>query len=848
MASKNFSGVLRDPLGDLASKDKYRFTHVSTTGEVIRGSTSYLNIGNDGVYDIDIEYGNVTIDSYSQLGKRWINQGTTTINADTVVTTLPALLNALVPASEPLLLELQALLADAEQAASDAADSAAEAAANEGVALQNRQAIEAVYKAQGYNNVFFFEDGFTYTESNDVGVYEDGTAWTYADSGALPVAVAAGTVPSEGVYKGVKVALPPFDTVADMESATYLSTLPEDTNIVWNGYYVKGDGGGNSGLLKFGAHTEDGGSIFSVGANTYIEANLKGRKVSVLKFGALANDNSKGVHNFSAIRAALKFCLLKSESIVWDAIEKQSTLNFPAGEYFITGNSPLRISGQELVASGSMSGYRRGLNITGDGVASTMLTLSSDTGDDVWFYDSTDGETSPPTWGYQFNHYSGITFRDDKSRDNPNDQRVVGSKVGGWNLESAGWEGWPEWSDCQLSSLDTILRLTGAANDDHIRWTNVKVNACRDHVFYVDNNQSVGHVLIGCEINCSGDVFRILSGGWAYMEGGSVIINERTVGGLPAKDPTIRGFFHYNPTGASSGGQYRNQSFAFKGLTFETYDEYNRIVHCEGDSQNSMVNVKFEDCSWATEAEVPSGGGQAVTASWDRRDAFNLEGEHNAFVTLTRCDLQGRHEYKIHNKSQVWSSSWIRFNQCQVGWQINTTAMPTGGSLSGRCYADTSRGGIQAHGTTWKAQSQTLYRNYAQDFNKIPKPADCGLQPMTFEASLYSDGDIWPDTNGNQTRLYLPESAFVWKSSIFKSEWEPSSPTANYGINLKRSLDATTILSYGGNGDEGRGFINESVLTVPYKISNSNEYVYLSLSGSASEGHPREGFCSVFYR
>lgn len=65
---------------------------------------------------------------------------------------------------------------------------------------QSRQAIEAVYKAQGYNSVFFFEDGFTYTESNDVGIYEDGTAWTYANAGALPVTVAAGTVPSEGVY------------------------------------------------------------------------------------------------------------------------------------------------------------------------------------------------------------------------------------------------------------------------------------------------------------------------------------------------------------------------------------------------------------------------------------------------------------------------------------------------------------------------------------------------------------------------------------------------------------------------------------------------------------------------
>lgn len=129
MASKNFRGILRDPLGTLASNDKYRFTHVSTTGEVIRGSTSYLNIGDNGVYDIDIEYGNVSIESYSELGKRWIAQGTTTINADTVATTLPALLNALVPASDALILQLEALLADAESAAATA-QAAAESANN----------------------------------------------------------------------------------------------------------------------------------------------------------------------------------------------------------------------------------------------------------------------------------------------------------------------------------------------------------------------------------------------------------------------------------------------------------------------------------------------------------------------------------------------------------------------------------------------------------------------------------------------------------------------------------------------------------------------------------------------
>lgn len=78
---------------------------------------------------------------------------------------------------------------------------------------QSRQAIESVYKAQGCSNVFFFEDGFTYTESNDVGIYEDGTAWNYA--GALPATIAAETIPDTGTgYQQVT-----FNTASGISNA-----------------------------------------------------------------------------------------------------------------------------------------------------------------------------------------------------------------------------------------------------------------------------------------------------------------------------------------------------------------------------------------------------------------------------------------------------------------------------------------------------------------------------------------------------------------------------------------------------------------------------------------------------
>lgn len=71
-----------------------------------------------------------------------------------------------------------------------------------------------------------------------------------------------------------------FNTVAEMVG----SGAPVGSKVQWLGYYKASDGGSNWGTVKKGTHTQDGGSIFSLDANTYIEANLS-RTVSIKKFG-----------------------------------------------------------------------------------------------------------------------------------------------------------------------------------------------------------------------------------------------------------------------------------------------------------------------------------------------------------------------------------------------------------------------------------------------------------------------------------------------------------------------------------------------------------------------------------
>lgn len=89
-----------------------------------------------------------------------------------------------------------------------------------------------------------------------------------------------------------------FNTISDLKNRVNnlgitidFEKLPEGTKIGWLGYYNVSDGGGNWGTLKKGPppYADDGGSIFVIDTNNYVQANLKGGAVSVLKFGAIGD-------------------------------------------------------------------------------------------------------------------------------------------------------------------------------------------------------------------------------------------------------------------------------------------------------------------------------------------------------------------------------------------------------------------------------------------------------------------------------------------------------------------------------------------------------------------------------
>ena len=120
MASITLAGTLLDPNSDLSVGDELRFTHDSTTGQTLKGAVSKLIIGQDGAYSLPLQYGLVLVEYRDKRSTQFKTLGVATVNGDNPATTIPELLNALVPVSSAELIEFQAILADAVTAKNEA--------------------------------------------------------------------------------------------------------------------------------------------------------------------------------------------------------------------------------------------------------------------------------------------------------------------------------------------------------------------------------------------------------------------------------------------------------------------------------------------------------------------------------------------------------------------------------------------------------------------------------------------------------------------------------------------------------------------------------------------------------
>ena len=179
----------------------------------------------------------------------------------------------------------------------------------------------------------------------DITSDETGATVQYVDDSVAVVQADVDNIPTD-IINDLSQAYT-FKTVALMKAS--LIVFPVGKKIFWQGYYAASDGGSNWGIVTSGAHTDDGGSVFTLADGQYIAANIKG-KINVRKFGARGTyvpDVTLGVLGVGTDDAPeIQNAIAYAKTLKTGATLKLASVYVPRGVYLLS--SGLEITGLEF--------------------------------------------------------------------------------------------------------------------------------------------------------------------------------------------------------------------------------------------------------------------------------------------------------------------------------------------------------------------------------------------------------------------------------------------------------------------------------------------------------------------
>lgn len=382
MASINLSGVLRDPTGEFAVGDKVRFTHKSTTGETPESAVSELTIGPTGAYNIDLEYGLVLVEYNDVRRRQYKNLGVATVNQDNPATSIPELLNALVPASSPELIEFQAILADC-------------------ITAQNEAELSAI----DAGNSALIASSAAEIASNGAEIYVDTAAGLAATIDGDYFSVASSTAVYTDLYRNnLGVAdfinsLPSKKAVEEPEKVTNgrLTTINEDSEIALDGKEIKylneiGEEVAviSEDLFFHKSINSNSADIENISTGEALTANSLGVDVEEKSYNAFSISNEAAKHiSLDTLSKKLRLRSVSVQDVMDTPPESGLGLNEPPVMLFDTTNPVYNTRTHQGIASiakcgSSLWAIWYGHNTDGEAPGNFCIIANSSDNGDTW--------------------------------------------------------------------------------------------------------------------------------------------------------------------------------------------------------------------------------------------------------------------------------------------------------------------------------------------------------------------------------------------------------------------------------------------------------------------------------
>ncbi len=237
MASIHLQGTLLDTLGEVDVGAILTWTHLTNTGEVIATTKRNLIIPPNGFYSIDVEFGQIRIDYTTRFTERFI--ATVIVNGDSTATTIPELLNAAVPVTDPVILQMQDILEDTENAKDLAEAAAAQITTTELIGSTAIFAPDQVVTTSGFltdgdgGSGQWMQNGVTAQPANQTPAQLGNAKLNDGNGNQWALVSLIGTV-SESALSSLTASIG-SESIVDTHKVSEVSTILTSTSIIING-------------------------------------------------------------------------------------------------------------------------------------------------------------------------------------------------------------------------------------------------------------------------------------------------------------------------------------------------------------------------------------------------------------------------------------------------------------------------------------------------------------------------------------------------------------------------------------------------------------------------------------